>query len=134
MAEFKSLEEAREFFKGDLFATENVMQIDELGEDYCKVSMELTSHHRNAMGGIMGGVTFTLGDFAFAVMQNHLHRPSVAQQVSINFLAPPKGNRLIATAHLKRNGRTSTIVNVDVTDGEGREIAQFIGTGYKLPG
>ena len=96
-------------------------------------SMKLTEHHQNAVGGIMGGVTFTLADFAFAVLQNHMHKPSVAQQVSINFLAPPKGEHLYAEAHLRRNGRTSTIVNVDVTDEEGRDIAQFIGTGYKLP-
>ena len=133
MGEFRSVEEAREFFSKDLFAVENGMQIDELGEDYCQVSMELTAHHRNAMGGIMGGATFTLADFAFAVMQNHMHRPSVAQQANINFLAPPKGSHLKAVAHLKRNGRTSTIVNVDVTDDEGRDVAQFTGTGYKLP-
>ena len=132
MAEFRSTDEAREFFKNDRFAVENGMQIDELGEEYCRVSMKLTEHHQNAVGGIMGGVTFTLADFAFAVLQNHMHKPSVAQQVSINFLAPPKGEHLYAEAHLRRNGRTSTIVNVDVTDEEGRDIAQFIGTGYKL--
>ncbi len=134
MAEFQSLEEAREFFKNDRFAAENGMQIDELEDEWCRVSMELTEHHRNALGGIMGGVIFTLADFAFAVIQNHTYRPSVAQQVSINFLAAPKGGHLYAEAHLRRSGRTSTVVNVDLTDDEGRDIAQFIGTGYKLKG
>ena len=133
MAEFTSVEEAREFFKGDRFATDNGMQIDELTDDRCICSMELTEKHRNALGGVMGGVTFTLADFAFAVIQNHTHKYSVAQQVSINYLSAPKGNRLIATAKVRKNGRTSTIVNVDVADETGRDVAQFIGTGYKLP-
>lgn len=39
---------------------------------------------------------------------------------------------LKAKAVLKKTGRTSTIINVDITDGTGRDIAQFIGTGFKL--
>ena len=90
------------------------MVIDELGEECVRCSMTLNEHHLNANGGIMGGVIFTLGDFTFAVLSNRIHRPTVAQQV------------------LKKPGRTSTIINVDITDGTGRDIAQFIGTGFKL--
>jgi acyl-CoA thioesterase len=80
----------------------------------------------------MGGVIFTLGDFAFAVMSNHLHRPTVGQQVSINYLNAPKGEKLIAKAFIKKNGRTSSIINVDISDDTGRAVAQFIGVGFKL--
>ena len=80
----------------------------------------------------MGGAIFTLADFAFAVLVNNLHNPTVAQQVSINFLSIPKGKRLIATAHIKKDGRSTSVVNVDVTDDTGKDIAQFTGTGFKL--
>ena len=40
--------------------------------------------------------------------------------------------RLIATATYRKDGRSSCVVNVDVTDDTGRDIAQFIGTGFKL--
>ena len=70
--------------------------------------------------------------FAFAVLVNNIHRPTVAQQVSVNYLSAPKGKKLIATARLKKNGRTSTIVNVDIVDDTGRDILQFIGVGFKL--
>ena len=80
----------------------------------------------------MGGVIFTLGDFAFAVLSNQIHRPTVAQQVSVNFLGMAKDKVLIAQAFLKKTGRSSTIINVDIVDGMGRAIAQFIGTGFKL--
>ena len=132
MGTFKSTEEAREYFKGDRFATENGMQVDELTEEYSVCSVTLTDRHKNANGGIMGGVIFSLADLAFAALINQIHLPSVAQQVSINYLSAPKGDRLVATAHIVKNGRTSTVINVHVVDNTGRSVAQFIGTGFKL--
>jgi acyl-CoA thioesterase len=132
MSTFASTEEAREYFKGDKFATNSGMLLDELGEDYAVCSMTLNEGHRNANGGIMGGVIFTLADLAFAALSNQLHRPTVAQQVSINYLSAPKGERLIARASIRKTGRTSTIIQVDVSDDTGRDIAMFVGTGFKL--
>ena len=57
---------------------------------------------------------------------------TVAQQVSINYLSQPKGARLVATARYRKDGRTSCVVNVDVADDTGRDVAQFTGTGFKL--
>lgn len=132
MSTFKSIEEAREFFKDDKFATNMGIFIDELNDDYCQCSLELNDGHRNAVGGVMGGVMFTLADFSFAVLSNQLHSPTVAQQVSINYLSAPKGEKLIAKARCKKNGRSSSIINVDVVDDTGRDVVQFIGTGFKL--
>ena len=80
----------------------------------------------------MGGAIFTLADFAFAVLTNDRERVTVAQQVSINYLSAPKGERLVAKAVYKKDGRSSCVVNVDVSDDSGREVAQFVGTGFKL--
>ncbi len=132
MGTFKSLEEARMYFEADRFATENGMVIDEMDESLSVCSMMLTDSHKNANGGIMGGVIYTLADFAFAVLANNIHKPTVAQQVSMNFLSSPKGKKLIASASCRKNGKTSTIINVDVKDESGRDIALFTGTGFKL--
>ncbi len=132
MGTFQTLEEAREYFQKDRFATENGMTLEEFGEDYAVCEMTLGERHKNANGGIMGGVIFTIADFAFAVLSNQIHMPTVAQQVSINYLGARKGKRLIARSTCRKNGHTSTIINVDVTDDTGRDIAQFVGTGFKL--
>lgn len=132
MSTFNSIEEAREFFKGDKFATNLGVYLEKLDDDSCECSLELNDGHKNAVGGVMGGVMFTLADFAFAVLSNNLHSPTVAQQVSVNYLSAPKGNKLIARAVCKKNGRSSSIINVDVVDDTGRDIVQFIGTGFKL--
>ena len=132
MGTYRTLEEAQETFKGDRFATTNGMQIDELGEDFCVCSMVVTDNHRNAYGSVMGGVIFTLADFALAVTSNQIHYLSVAQQVSINYLSAPKGERLIARSKCIKSGKTTTVINVDVSDDTGRLIAQFVRTAFKL--
>jgi len=132
MATFKNMEEAREYFKGDRYATISGAYIEELTLDRSVCSLILNDDHRNANGGIMGGVMFTLADFAFATLSNNSHMPTVAQQVSVNYLNAPKGTKLIATATFKKNGRSSCVVNVDVKDDTGRDVIQFVGTGFKL--
>lgn len=132
MGTFSSLKEAQEYFTADRFATVNGARIDELDEEHCICSLEIGENHKNANGGVMGGVMFTLADFAFAVLSNHLHKPTVAQQVSLNFLNAPKGTRLIAKATCRKNGRSTMIMNVDVSDDTGRDIVQFVATGFKL--
>jgi len=132
MPTFTSVEEARAYFADDRFAMENGMTIDEVGDGVGVCSMAITDSHRNANGGVMGGAIFTLADFAFAALTNDREHVTVAQQVSINYLSAAKGTRLIATARYRKDGRSSCVVNVDVTDDTGRDIAQFVGTGFKL--
>ena len=132
MGSFTTIEEARAFFSNDRFATENGMTLDELDERHAVCSLVLAERHLNAQGGVMGGAIFTLADFAFAALTNDRDRSTVAQQVSVNYLAAPKGGRLVATARWRKDGRCSCVVNVDVADDTGRDIAQFVGTGFKL--
>ena len=132
MGTFNSLDEAREHFKKDKFASSTGMVLDELGDDYAVCSVELSENHQNAYGGIMGGAIFTLADLAFAALSNNIHQPTVAQQVSINYLSSVKGSRLIARAYIKKDGQRTITINVDVKDDTDRDIAQFIGLGFKL--
>ncbi len=132
MSTFKSIEEAREHYKDDKFATGAGVYIEELSDGYCKCSMRLDERHRNAIGGIMGGAIFTVADLAFSAASNNIHQPTVAQQVSMNFMSTVKGDTLIAEAKCKKDGGSSCVYNVDVTDNTGRGIAQFVATGFKL--
>ena len=132
MKMFSSMEDAREYFSKDRFATENGIVLDELDDEHAVTSLRLEARHRNAFGGVMGGAIFTLADFAFAALTNGRGKVTVAQQVSINYLSPCKGAKIVATARYKKDGRSSCVVNVDVVDDTGREIAQFVGTGFKL--
>lgn len=134
MPTFETIGAARAYFAGDRFALENGIVIDAMTENSAVCSFEIGPRHRNAEGGVMGGAIFTLIDLAFAVAANNVHRPTVAQQVSVNFLSGSRGTRLTAVAACRKDGKTSCVYNVDVTDDLGRDIAQAVVTGFKLPG
>jgi acyl-CoA thioesterase len=132
MSQFQTIEEARAFFENDRYAVENGITLEELTETGSVCAMALTDHHRNAEGGVMGGAILTLIDFAFATAASNLHRPTVAQQVSMNFLNSVRGTRLTAEASCRKDGRTSCVYQVNVKDDLGRDIAQAVMTGFKL--
>ena len=87
-----NLQEAREIFSKDLYATElSGAEIDEIGQDYAKCSMKLTPQHKNAYGGIMGGAIYTLADFAFAVASNYDKDYATVSVVgTASFMTAPK--------------------------------------------
>ena len=126
----KTIEEVRSFFQNDRFATENGMVIDEIGENYAKCSMTITSRHKNAVGGVMGGVYFTLADFCYAVATNHQQPKWVSLNSTISFLGRPKGERLIATATCVKNGRSTNLYTVAVTDELENLVATVSITGF----
>ena len=129
---FASIEEARSFFRGDRYATESGMEIEDMGEGWSECSYEISERHLNAQGGVMGGSIFTLMDFAYAVAASTRHRPTVMMQASVSYLNAPKGKKLTARAECRKDGRTSCVYNVNVKDDTGRDIAQAVMTGFKL--
>lgn len=67
----KELDRIREQFAKDRYATETTgIEITEVGENFARVELELDERHYNALGNVMGGVLFTMADFAFAVATN----------------------------------------------------------------
>ena len=132
MATFASLQDAREYFIKDRFASENGMTLEALTEDGAVCAMEITGRHMNAEGHLMGGAILALADFTFAVASNNAHRPSVAQQVSLNFLNASKGKKLISSAFCVKSGRTSCVYRIEIKDDLGKDVAQAMFTGFKL--
>ncbi|WP_295086785.1 PaaI family thioesterase [Ruminococcus sp.] len=131
MNDEKTLEEVRELFKNDRFATEMGAVIDELGDHYSKVSLEINEHHKNAVGGIMGGVYFTLADFAFAVASNWQQPGVVGLNCDASFIGVPKTKRIIAEAKLIKDGRTICCYNVEIKDEKGNPIAAVQCVGFR---
>lgn len=125
----KNIEDVRKAFSEDRFATENGAVIDEIGEGYAKCSMKLTSCHKNAMGAVMGGVYFTLADFAFAVASNRKKMRTVSISTNIAFLGAAKGEILTAEAHCVKDGRTTCYYSIDVMDESGKITAAVTITG-----
>lgn len=128
----KTLEEVREDFSKDRFATDNGAVIDKIAKDYAMCSLDIKECHKNALGAVMGGVYFTLADFTFAVASNWEKPGTVSLDSTISYLSPAKGSKLIAQAHCKRNGRTTCNYTIDVTDDLGNLVATVTITGYHV--
>lgn len=128
------LEEAREIFSKDLYATKvSGAVIEEVGENYSKCSMRLKDEHRNAYGGIMGGCIYTLADFAFAVASNFdKERLTVSLTGQASFLSMSKGSVLYAETKLIKEGRNNCFYEVMITDDLGKDIAVVYLTGAHL--
>lgn len=125
------LQMLREKFSKDYYATEGLnAEIEEASYGYSKVSMEIESRHCNALGIPMGGVMFTLADFAFAVAANQNGRDVVTQASQITFLRSSKDRKLNATAQLVKDGKRTCFFEVKVSDGAGKEVAFVTVNGY----
>lgn len=128
----KTLEEVREIFKDDRFATENGAVIEEIGDHSATCSLVITDSHRNAMGAVMGGTYFMLADFAFAVAANWENMGCVSLHADISFLGTAKGKKLIAKAVCVKDGKSTACYRVDVTDDLGNLAATITTTGYHV--
>ena len=114
---------AAEKFANDLFATQATgAKLVEVGEHYAKCTLDIQPKHRNAMGGVMGGVMFTLADLAFAAAANSRNIEAgeplswVSTNSSIHYLSQPKGNTLTAETQSIKTGRNSCVFNINIYD------------------
>ena len=129
-----TLEEIRARFAAARFATEAAgAEILEAEPGRALCALALRPHHLNAAGRPMGGAMFTLADFAFAVAVNgHSDRITVSQHVSVTFLSPAKGGRLLAEARCLKAGRTTCLYAVEVRDEVGTQVAYATVNGYTM--
>ena len=133
MAELPTIEQVRQLFAKDRFASENGAFIDQIGDHCAACSLQLSARHKNAMGAVMGGVSFTLADFAFAVASNWQNPGTVSLSANITYLGTAKGEKLIARAVCIKDGRTTSYYQTDVYDELGNRVACVVTTGYHQP-
>ena len=126
----KSLEEVRAFFANDKFATNNGAVIEDFSDGYARCSIELNENHLNAVGAVQGGVHYLLSDFTFAVATNWNVGRTVSLHCDIAYLGSVKGTKMIAEAHMVKEGRTTCYYRVDVKDNLGNMVAVANMTGF----
>lgn len=143
---------AKSIFNNDLYATQVTgIRIEHVDAQTAICSLRLNDSHRNAKGAVMGGVIFTLADFAFAIAANtgsliqSLNQTTSKSQLStlnpqlqwvsssstIHFLSAPKGDTLTATTSIVRQGRSQAVVQITVCDSQQRNVALVTTSGTK---
>jgi len=87
--------------------------------DKGKAEVELFTkeYHLQHLGFIHGGVISTLMDNTgwYAAMSNlKENQTAVTMEIKINYLKPAKGEYLVAKAEVKRQGRTTSFVTIEL--------------------
>jgi acyl-CoA thioesterase len=111
------------------------LKLEEVRQDYARVSMVVRADMLNGHGYAHGGMIFALADSAFAYVCNGANHASMAAQASIVFLDKVReGEMLIAEAEeVAREGRAG-VTRVSVRTDDGRTVAEFTGYSRTLGG
>ena len=120
-------DKARKVFASDSYARLTGVEIVSVGDGEVVCSLALDERHRNARGVAMGGVLFTLADFAAAVAANSDTLEElqwVSLDSSIHFLAPATGDSLKATCKALKQGRATALYQTIIESlDNGRRVA-----------
>ena len=132
----RSLEELREFFSHDRYATATTgIEILDAQDGYAKVGLAVHEGHMNAGSRVMGALYYTMADFAFAVASNPDagNAPITFTLTSqINFLTPARGRYLTAEARAVRKGRKASFYEAEIRDELDTLIATVSSTGFTM--
>ena len=111
------------------------LKLEEVREDYARVSMVVRPDMLNGHGFAHGGMIFALADSAFGYVCNGANHASMAAQASIVFLDKVReGETLVAEAEeVAREGRAG-VTRVAIRAGDGRKVAEFTGYSRTLGG
>lgn len=112
----------------------NLLEVEYLQRSFEKARCRLTVHdqYRNALGGIHGGIIFSLADIAFAAACNAAGETHIGMQAEIRYMRGATGGALEAEATLVGSTRKFAHYSVVVSDGSGQQIALFTSSAYKL--
>lgn len=130
----EALEQIRQFFVNDRFATGNGMELVEIGPGTATARLVVESRHFNGIQTVQGGALFTLADFAFAAACNSWGEKVTGINMSIQCLKAVRSGTLTARAKEVARTRKLSTCEVSIRDERDQLVALFQGTGYVLGG
>jgi len=99
------------------------IELDELQTDRAVVRLEADKQHLNPYGIVHGGVYATMADTAAGIAARTDGRDYVTQCSSLNYLRSQHEGRLRAEARVRHRGRSTCVVEADVTGTDGKLLA-----------
>lgn len=119
-------EEVREICEKELpWAVQLGLEVEELGEGWCRVRLPYHDLHLRPGGTISGPAMMTVADFAmYVAVLAAIGRVELAVTINlnINFLRRPKPGDILAEARLLKLGKRLAVGDVTIrSEGEGAE-------------
>ena len=111
------------------------MKIEEVRENYARLSIKIDKKHIQLLNTVHGGVKASLADSAAAWAifgSNGLNGAPVTVEMKINFLKPVESGKLVAEARNIHEGSRIFVSDVEVKNGKGNLIAKSLLTYYPL--
>lgn len=109
--------------KKNAFSNYNRIYLESVEEDRAVYSMEIRPENRNQHGMAHGGALYTLADDAAGTAAYSDGRHYVTQSGDLHFLNNRGQGTLWATGRVRHRGRSTVLVDVDVTDEAGALLA-----------
>lgn len=108
--------------------------VKKVSEGYAELSFPFSQEIARHGGIVHGGmISFALDNAGgIAVMTNNSGIDQVTLELKINFLEPLKKEPYTAKGYVLRHGRTTSVAEAEIRDGEGRLCAKALGTWYLI--
>ena len=118
-------------FDKDAFSQWLGIEIVDVSEGYCQLTMKVRKEMLNGFHIAHGGIAYSLADSALAFASNSHGRKSLSVETSISHMVSIKaGDMLTAmTKELSRSDKVGVYL-ITITNKENQEIAIFKGTVY----
>lgn len=113
----------REFLQDIPYIKFNGIVVGEIGAESSSMYVDMRPELCTPYGMAHGGLLFTLIDTTGGATARADGRKYVTLNADINYLRSAYSGRITATSHVRKRGRTTCIVDVDVTDEEGKLCA-----------
>jgi acyl-CoA thioesterase len=118
--------------KKDTFSQWLGLEIDEVGDGYCRLHFQVRADMLNGFDILHGGVTYSAADSAFAFACNSHGRLSVALSTAMDYLeAGHLGDTLYVEAKEESLKNKVSVYNIRITNQHGVLVALFKGTAYR---
>lgn len=129
--DFDNIEDIRAYFADDEFARKCLgATIDDYDFEtgIATVSMEIDDRHHNAQGFVMGGVFFSLADYALAVAEQRQPTALGLDQFQHRPHAPRQGQQAQGRRPSDKLGRNLAFFTIDLFDEPGNLVARMSAT------
>lgn len=116
-------------FDNDAFSKWLGIEIIEVKEGFCKLSMKVTEEMLNGFNICHGGITYSLADSSLAFASNTFNKKAVSIETSISHTKAVKmDDILFAESILKIRTNKTAIYEVVITNQHSEIVALFKGT------
>ena len=113
----------RHLLEANAFMNHNRIQVTEITDQRAVAVLEMGPVSCNPYGCLHGGASFTMADVAGAALARHDGRRYVTLSSHLEFVHAATSGRVTAEASLRHRGRSTCLIDVNITDEAGNLVS-----------